>query len=114
MSEKGFKADWVIKKKTAMGQQVGGLKDFKDMSDTALIHVEERELLAWSSCYPMICPKDKKFNKFLQEIAIPILKRVGRARWYRDIITDLSLALSSSRKGDEREDVANLLEDEEE
>lgn len=80
------------------------------MQDTACVHVEERESIAWCLVYGIINPEDEKFNKFLNEIAIPSLTKVGQARWYRDTITDLGFALSALKGKGREEDTADILE----
>ena len=111
-SRDGFNQEWETARKIAMGERVGGLDDFKDMQENACVHVEERELIAWCKVFPLIFPKEKEFNKFLKETAIPALKIVGRGKWYRDTLTDLALALSSKQKGKDAEDTGDVLGEE--
>lgn len=114
-SKDSFTAEWTFRKKTAMGQQVGVLPLYQDLKETACVHVDQRELIAWCKAFPTLFPaenqEEKDFAEFLTKQAIPTLQAVGRARWYRDIITDLALALSSKDKGATSEDVGKLLDE---
>lgn len=93
-----------------MSEKAGRYLPF--MKETACVHVEEREMIAWIKAYPLICPIDKNFNKFLMEVVNPVLMKVGRARWYRDTITDLGFALASRGKDTTTEDTKNILHEE--
>ena len=84
--------------KIAMGEQVG--KILKNLQETACIHVEEREYIAIMRMYIELFPEDEKFIKYLTERAIPAFKHLGYGKWYRDVITDLALALSARDKKD--------------
>jgi len=106
-----FRAEWEIKKKIAMGQRVGGIKDYEFMQETAMVHLNERELIAYAKGFKILFPHAKGFIKFLEEKAIPVLTIIGRGRWYRDTITDLSLALSKGERGQDREDTRDVLEE---
>jgi len=107
-----YGSEWEVKKKTGMGQQVGGLDQFKDMQESACVHVQERELIAYGRAFKILFPQAEKFNQFLDEKAIPALQVIGRGRWYRDVLTDLSLALSVRGDTRAREDVSKLVEEE--
>lgn len=82
--------------KISMGEQVG--KILHSLKDTACIHFEEREAIAIMRMYMKMFPEDKEFNDFLEKFAIPAFKELGYGRWYRDVITDLALALSGKTK----------------
>jgi len=99
--------DWDTAKKISMSERVG--KEEETLRETACVHVEERELIGFCKAYPLIVPEDEKFNKFLKEVAIPVLTIIGRSRWYRDQITDLGLALSLSEKPTQKSDTKNIL-----
>lgn len=48
----------------------------------------------------------------LEKVVKPVMLKVGRARWYRDTITDLGFALASEEKGDKQtEDASKILEE---
>lgn len=79
--------------KVAMGEQVG--KILKFLQETACIHVEEREYISIMKMYVDLFPEDKKFIEYLKTRAIPAFKHLGYGKWYRDVITDLALALSA-------------------
>ena len=111
MSQDSWKAEWETKTKIAMGERVGAIKQFLFMQETAMVHLDERELIAYCKAYPLICPEDKEFNAFLEKVGIPVLTLVGRGKWYRDTITDLSLALSSKKRRDDTEDAGDILEE---
>lgn len=111
MSKDSYRAEWETRTKIAMGERVGALKQFLFMQETAMVHLEERELIAYCKAYPLIFTEDKEFNDFLQETAIPVLILIGRGKWYRDTITDLSLALSSKKRRDDAEDAKDILEE---
>jgi len=108
MSDKGF-PDWrLTQRKIAMSEKVGKLLEF--MQETACVHVKEREVIGWLDAYGMINPEDEDFKKFLKEVAKPVLIRVGRAKWYRDTITDLGFALSAKEATTTEEDVSKVLD----
>jgi len=107
-----YGSEWEIKKKTGMGQQVGGLTEFKDMQESACVHVQEREQIGYARAFQVLFPDVEKFNEFLEKKAIPALIKIGRSRWYRDVLTDLSLALSVRGDTRAREDVSKLVEEE--
>jgi len=112
MSKRDF-LDWrTTQQKIAMGEKVGRLKEFKDLQETACVHLEERELVAYIGVYELVNPEDKEFIKFLKEVAKPALIKIGRQRWYRDTITDLSLALSYKERSTRTEDAKDSLEEE--
>ena len=107
---KGFD-DWRdTARKISMSEKAGAKLPF--MRETACVHVNEREILAYIEAYPFLCPNDKKFIEFLEETVKPIMMKIGRAKWYRDTITDLGFALSSKESAvDKRdEDTKNILE----
>jgi len=107
-----YGSEWEVKKKTGMGQQLGGLKEFKDMQESACVHVQERELIGYARAFQVLFPDVKKFNEFLNTKVIPALTKIGRSRWYRDVLTDLSLGLSVRGDTRAREDVSKLVEEE--
>jgi len=96
-------------RKIAMSEKVGKLLKF--MQETACVHVEERELIAWCEAYPLICPEDKDLIKFLKEVSIPVFRKIGRGKWYRDTITDLGFALSAKQRESQDEDTSQALEE---
>ena len=104
--------EWDTRQKIAMGEKVGRIELFKFLQETACVHIEEREVIAWCHAYKIINPEDKEFNNFLDKIMIPVLIKVGRGRWYRDTITDLSLALSARGKSTQEEDIGEALKEE--
>jgi len=72
-------SDWRdAQKKIGMSEKAG--KNMPFMVETACVHVEEREMLAWVKAFPLICPSDKKFSDFLKNVVEPVLMKVGRAR----------------------------------
>ena len=90
-------ADWKdTGEKVAMGERVGRI--LSDLQETACIHVEQREQIAFARMYSKLCPEDKEFNEFLEKQAIPALKVLGYNRFYRDVITDLALALGRNKR----------------
>lgn len=111
MSDASFRAEWDIKKKIAMGERVGGLTEYLFMQETAMVHLEEREFIAYCKGFGILFPQAKRFIKFLEEKAIPVLTVIGRGRWYRDTITDLALALSKSGKKIDSQDAVDILEE---
>lgn len=98
------------KEKVAMAEKVGRIKAFEFMRDTACVHIDEREVIAWCQVYKLINPEDKDFNDFLEKVAIPSLTKVGRSRWFRDQLTDLALALAMRKRGTQTEDTKDILE----
>jgi len=109
MSSKDKWSDWRdTQRKISMSEKAGRKLPF--MRETACVHVQEREILAFIEAYPLICPKDKNFIKYLDETVKPVMLKIGRSRWYRDTITDLGFALASTGKGDVKtEDMKNIL-----
>lgn len=96
--------------KSTMSQQTKGIKELDFLREISCIHVEQREDIAICEGYMLINAEDEEMNPFLKEVAIPFLKKLGRARWYRDVVTDLGLALSL-RSGDEtKEDTKDILD----
>ena len=104
--------EWDTRQKMAMGEKVGRIELFKFLQETACVHVEEREDIAWCHAYMILNPEDKEFNGFLEKVAIPVLVKVGRGRWYRDTVTDLSLALSARSGSKQTEDTKKVLDEE--
>ncbi len=81
----------------AMSVDVGLIHPF--MRESAMMGLKERELLAY--CVTAIdVVKDAEFTEYIKEFAIPFIQNLGRARWGRDVVTDLGFALASrpSRK----------------
>lgn len=110
MSSKNTFFDWrQFKEKVAMGERVGRIVPF--LKDTACVHVEEREIIAWCEIYPLLNPEDKEFNEFLKNVAVPALTKLGMSKWYRDTITDLALALSQKERGKVEESAKDILKD---
>jgi len=103
--------EWrLTKQKISMSEKVGRILAF--MKDTACVHVEQREEIAFCEIYKLINPDDMDFAKFLDGVAIPALVKLGQARWYRDTITDLGFALSGRKVSRVMEDVKGILEEE--
>jgi len=97
MSSNSKWSDWRdVQRKVSMSEKAG--RNLPFMKETACVHVEEREMIAWVESYGLICPTDKKFKAWLEKVAKPVLMKVGRSRWYRDTITDLGFALASKGK----------------
>ena len=92
----------------AMSVDVGRIKDFKFLAETACMNVDERKMIGFCEIAKKLFKGDKKFVSFLDEFAKPFFEYMGRAKWNRDILTDLGLALSL-RKG-RRKDVTKVLE----
>jgi len=86
--------------KISMGEQVG--KILKGLQATACIHVEEREYIAIMQMYADLFPEDTEFIEYLNKRAIPAFKHLGYGKWYRDVITDLALALSARGAQDKK------------
>lgn len=103
--------EWrLTKQKISMSEKVGRILGF--MKDTACVHVEQREEIAFCEIYKLINPDDKGFNEFLDGVAIPALVKLGQGRWYRDTITDLGFALSGRKVSRVEEDAKGILEEE--
>lgn len=93
-----FRDEWQTRAKISMSERAG--KILKELQETACVHVEEREVIAWCKIYMLINPEDTEMKEFMENIAILAFTELGRQRWYRDTITDLGLALSKgSGKG---------------
>lgn len=103
--------DWRTQsQKIAMGEKVGRIDEFKDLQETACVHIEEREIIAYIEVFALLNPNATDFNKFLKEKAKPALIKIGRQKWYRDTLTDLSLALSFKERKSRTEDTKDILE----
>jgi len=98
-------------KKIAMGERVGALEQFSLLRQTACVHLNEREIIGYCHAFKKLFPDAKDFNQFLEGKAIPALIDIGLGRWYRDQITDLSLALSGKKKTDNVQDTKDILEE---
>ncbi len=103
--------DWDTKRKISMSQKVGGIIPF--LKDTACVHLEQREMIAYCDAFIILFPEQKGFNRFLEKKATPALLRIGLGRWYRDQITDLGLALSQGGTGRQTEDTRGVLDEDE-
>lgn len=99
------------KQRIAMAEKVGRIKDFKFMAKTSLIHVEERETIGICEVYKIINPGDTAFLQYLDKVVIPSLTAIGRARWFRDTITDLAFALSNRTTQGGTGDLGDILND---
>lgn len=89
--------------KIAMGERVG--KILESLQETACVHMEERESIATIKMFAKLFEKDadkdiKDFIEYLQTSVIPALKELGYGRWYRDVITDLALAMAKKGRSD--------------
>lgn len=105
-----FRDEWQTKQKISMSQRAG--KILKELQQTACVHVEEREVIAWCKIYMRINPEDKEMKEFFEKVIIPAFTELGRQRWYRDQITDLGLALSGKPSTTQTEDAEHILEKE--
>ena len=90
----------------AMSVDVGRLIPF--LRDTSCMNVDERKMLGFCEIAKKLFEGDKKFVAFLDEFAKPFFEYMGRAKWNRDIVTDLGLALSMRES--KRKDVSKLLD----
>jgi len=109
-----FGSDWDTRKKISMSERLGNVTKLKSLVETACVHVEQREFIAWCKIFLRIkkAPKKLSFEEFLETIIIPSFKELGHAKWYRDIITDLGLALSLKKREAQSEDTGDILEKE--
>ena len=77
----------------AMSVDVG--KQIPFLADVSCMNEEERLNLAYCQFLQGLFESDDpEFCQFIEEIAKPFFKFTGRAKWDRDIVTDLGLALS--------------------
>lgn len=90
----------------AMSVDVGKIIPF--LQETSCMNVDERKMIGFCEIAKKLLKKDKGFVAFIDEFAKPFFEYMGRAKWDRDIVTDLGLALSM-RKG-RRKDVSKVLE----
>ncbi len=101
--------------KISMGEKVGAILD--QLRDTACIHVEERESIAIVKMFATLFgdaddPEIRELIHYFKERFIPALKELGYGRWYRDVITDLALAMAGKPRDDksvEKVDAKKLL-----
>jgi len=75
---------------TLLGQQVAKIKDGKFLSKTACMDQQTRELMAILDFVEK--GEDTEGKKEIEEIK-PLFQDLGRAKWQRDVITDLALLL---------------------
>lgn len=80
----------------AMSQDVG--KIIKFLADTSCMNAEERVTLAHLETLKPLLTDDPEFVQFIDEIVTPFVRNTGRAKWQRDIVTDLGLALSMRKE----------------
>ena len=92
----------------AMSVDVGRLAEFDFMKLSACMGLEERKLLAYSVTARDFF-EDEEFTAFMDEFAIPFLTKLGRAKWSRDVVTDLGFALA--HKTDRRRKLGERLLD---
>ena len=77
------------------------------MALTSCMNQEEREFLAYIEGLKLILkdsPEAESFIKFLDKWAIPIVQKIGRAKWGRDTVSDLGFA--KAIQGEEIEDLS--------
>lgn len=87
----------------AMSVDVGRQIPF--LAETSCMNMEERVSLACLRFVESLFEiDDPEFVQFLNDVAIPYVKYVGRAKWERDIVTDLGLALSMRKEREARVD----------
>lgn len=91
--------DWKdTSEKISMGERVG--KYLTSLQETACVHIQERELIAYLKMYKILFPEDTDFIEEIEKRFIPAVLELGYGRWYRDVITDLALALSLNTRQD--------------
>lgn len=78
----------------AMSVDVGRISEFAFMKDSACMNVEERKLLAYCKVAREFF-EDDAFTEFIDKFATPLLTKLGRAKWGRDVVTDLGFALAT-------------------
>jgi len=79
-------------------------KQIKFLADTSCMNVEERVNLAHLEVARKFFEDDSEFVQFLNEVAVPFVTLTGRAKWQRDIVTDLGLALSLRKEREAKVD----------
>lgn len=88
--------------KISMGERVGAI--LTNLRETACIHIEQREIIAYMKMYALLMPHDTQMLVFFKNCGIPALKELGYAKWYRDVITDLAMVLGKGTKNTSRTD----------
>lgn len=91
----------------AMSVDVGRIKDFKFLAQTACMNVDERKMIGFIEVAKKLFKGDKAFVAFLDKFAKPFFEYLGRAKWDRDVVTDLGFALANRQS--RRKDVSKLL-----
>lgn len=81
----------------AMSEVVGGKN--KIFRDTACMSLTERKMVGICEGFIKMfkgseSPEVKRFIEFLNKQGIPFIQTYGRAKWGRDIVTDLGFAKS--------------------
>jgi len=93
----------------AMSVDVGRLVPF--FVTTACMNPEERKIVAYIEGFKEIFGEIKRltpFIEFLEEKAKPFYVKLGRARWGRDVVTDLGFAKALQRT--RKEKLSNIFE----
>jgi len=75
----------------AMSTDVGRIFPF--LAKVSCMNEKERLNIARCEIAKMLIPHPR-FKEFIDGVAIPYFAYVGRARWNKDIVSDLGLALS--------------------
>lgn len=81
----------------AMSVDVGRILPF--MKETACMNIDERKLIGISKFAKDLFSEDKEFVEFIDTMVIPFLTYEGRAKWNRDVVTDLGFALALRKSG---------------
>lgn len=106
MSKRGKLPSEVWEVYRAMSVDVGRIGEFKFMKESACMGLEERKLLAYSLTARDFF-EDEEFSAFIDEFVKPFLTKLGRAKWSRDVVTDLGFALATRK--DARRKLSELL-----
>ena len=96
--------DFLYQAQRLLGQEIGKIEPF--LAETSCMNYNERELVAYCKVYGILFPDDKEFIKFLEKEAIPVLQKIGYAKWLRTELTDLALKKGIKRK---TQDVSKVL-----
>ncbi len=105
-----FGSEWRLQRqKISMSERAGRIDDLKFLQETACVHIEEREFIAFCKAFLVFFPKSKMRGTLEKKFMASALI-VGRGRWYRDTITDLGFALSKSTKEPMGEDASAILD----
>jgi len=92
----------LFEKEGAMSIKVGRLIGI--LQKTACMNSDERTVIGYLEFLKILFKSDKNFIEFIDKVILPFIEFQGHARWKRDVVTDLGLAMSRKRERVEKTD----------